>query len=293
MSEPSGNTGRLEEIIDREMDRHPHSQPLLEAFRPLFLARNRLLEDLELGEDVPFKIDEIRFQGGVPVIEQHPLLQENDPGDDLVRAIIPALQEGFPDLRGDLENFEKALSEGKVVLSEYFLRNRDGQENLLSAWAEILSIAAPRIGFVLNSAARVVLEKRAKDIAEQIQGLKWEKGYCPVCGSFPSLAVIGEKIGERWLHCSNCGHLWRFSRVICPYCEHEEQEGMDFFLIEDNPQEAAFACDSCQRYLVTLYRVSDLNDRNLDVSALGLTHLDVIMQEKNLFPMAVTDWNVL
>ncbi|OPY13399.1 MAG: formate dehydrogenase accessory protein FdhE [Syntrophus sp. PtaB.Bin138] len=292
MKDRSGSIRRFEEIIDREVERHPHNQPLLEAFRPLILTRNRLLEELELEENPPFQIDEIRFQGGVPAIEQHPLLLESDPWEDLVRSLIPAFQKGFPDLKEDLDRLEKALSEGVLALSDYFTRKRDGQQNLLSTWGGTLSIAAPRIGFILNSASRIVLEKRALKIAERIQGLKWEKGYCPICGSFPSLAVIGEKIGERRLHCSRCGHLWRFSRVVCPYCEYEGQEGMDFFLIEERPQEAAFTCDSCQRYLVTLYRVSDLHDRDLDVSALGLTHIDVIMQEKNFAPMTVTDWNV-
>jgi FdhE protein len=292
MIDNSGTIGILEEIFDREIERHPHSQPLLEAFRPLILMRNRLLDELQLEENAPIMIDEIGFQGGVPVIEQHPLLQENDPWEDLVRALIPALQEGFPDLSEDLGRFAQALSQGNFVLSEYFKRNSEGQQDLLSNWAGALSIAAPRIGFLLEQAARIVLGKRARNMAEQVQDLRWEKGYCPICGSFPSLAVIGEKIGERRLHCSNCGHLWRFSRVICPYCEHEGQEGMDFFFIEDSPQEAAFTCESCQRYLVTLYRVSDLNDRDLDVSALGLTHLDVILQGKNFVPMTVTDWNI-
>ncbi len=292
MKDESWTRERLEEILDRESDRHPSSQPLLEAFRPVILARHRLMEGLQLPETAPLTVDTLRFQGGIPVIGQIPLLREEDPWKEIVRAMIPAVREGFPDLSDDLERFDHALAEGKIALADYFTGNPDAQQDLLSTWAESLSFDGQRIVFVLNQAIRIVLEKRAREIAERIKDLTWEKGYCPICGSFPSLSVIGEKIGDRWLHCSHCNHDWRFSRVICPYCEHAGPEGMDFVLIEEKPQETAFICDQCRRYLITLHRVSDLNDRDLDVSALGLTHLDLILQEKDFLPITVTDWNV-
>lgn len=292
MKDESGTRERLEEILDRESDRHPSSQPLLEAFRPVILARHRLLESLRLAETDPRTFDTLRFQGGIPVIGQVTLLRENDPWQEIVRAMIPAVREGFPQLSDEMERFDHALAEGKIALADYFIGDPEKQQDLLSTWAESLSVPGQGIFFVLNQAARIVLEMRAREMGELINDLTWEKGYCPICGSFPSLAVIGEKIGERRLHCSRCNHAWRFSRVICPYCEHEGQEGMDFFFIEEKPQESAFVCDKCRRYLITLRRVSDLNERDLDVSALGLTHLDLILQEKEFLPITVTDWNV-
>jgi len=292
MKKESCTMERLEEIIDREIERHPASQPLLEAFRPVMLARYRLLEGLPLEETVTTEIDAIRFRGGIPVIGQVPLFREADPWQDIARGLIPAVQEGFPDLAGDMTRLDSALAEGKLALHDYFGGDEEVRQDLLATWAESVSVAEAGIVLVLNQAARIVLEKRATTIREHVKDLTWEKGYCPICGSFPSLAVIGEKIGERRLHCSRCGHDWLFSRVICPYCEREGQEEMDFFFIEDKPQESAYTCDQCQRYLITLNRVSDLNDRDLDVSALGLTHLDVILQEKNFVPMTITEWNV-
>ena len=81
--------------------------------------------------------------------------------------------------------------------------------------------------------------------------------------------------------------------MICPYCEHEAQQGMDFFYVEDRPRETASSCDQCRRYLVTLKGVSELADRDLDVTAMSLTHLDVIMQGKEFSPMVNTPWNAL
>ncbi|MDD5168111.1 MAG: formate dehydrogenase accessory protein FdhE [Syntrophales bacterium] len=281
----------LKEIMDREIQRHPHNRALLDAFRPLIIARGRMVESLRLGKAKPLIFDETRFRGGIPIIGQHPLFQADDPWEEIVRGVLPAVKEGFPELADDLGRLESVLREGKMILFDFFKAGPQEGEEIIAAWAEASSVPAPVIGFVLHQIARIVLEKRAKGLAELLNDIPWEKGYCPVCGTFPSLSVIKEKIGERLLHCSRCGHDWRFSRVICPYCAHEGQEGMNFFLVEDKAQESVYTCDRCQRYLITLSRMSDLNDRDLDVSAIGLVHLDMIMQEKNLDPMTVTGWN--
>jgi FdhE protein len=143
---------------------------------------------------------------------------------------------------------------------------------------------------MLRTAARIVLEKRSRHI--EWNGVNWEKGYCPVCGTFPTMAMIKEKISERWLHCSQCGYEWKFSRVLCPYCEYEACKEMPFFFVEDKGRECAFACDQCKRYLITLTHVGDLNITDLDISAISLTHLDIIMQDKGFQPMASCEWNV-
>jgi len=275
----------IEDIIDREIDRHPHNRNLLAAFRPLMVARRRIQEHLQLSNPAPIRLDDTRLRGGAPVIKQGRLFSEDDPFDDLAAALIPPIVEGFPDLREDLQRFSGLLRKKKISLAGYFRGSEDARRAALQFWSDTYAVPQAWMVFVLRQIARIILEKRRAVLAEQLANAGWDKGYCPVCGSFPSLAVIGEKIGERRLHCADCGHDWLFSRVICPYCGHEGQEGMNFFLIEDRPQEAAFTCDRCRRYLVTLNRVSDLNERDLDVSAMGLIHLDLIMQEKGFIPM--------
>ena len=147
------------------------------------------------------------------------------------------------------------------------------------------------ISLLLRHVTRIFLERRMQAVDEKIKGLEWKKGYCPVCGAFPTIALIEEKITRRWLHCSRCGHDWLFSRVICPCCENEAQQGMDFFYVETRVQESAFACEKCNRYLITLNRISDLHDHDLDVSAIGLAHMDVIMQGRGFVPMTACEWN--
>ena len=160
-------------------------------------------------------------------------------------------------------------------------------------WENDLKISPSNASFLMSLVARVLLERRAKEITEALGEFDWEKGYCPICGEFPSIALIEEEGGKRFLHCSSCGQDWRFTRVVCPYCEKEAQQDMDYFYVENKTQESAFVCDKCKKYLVTLYRAGRLFARDMDISAISLIHMDMIMQEKGYEPMAACAWNVL
>ena len=158
--------------------------------------------------------------------------------------------------------------------------------------AEAHRTAPAVVHLLLKYTAAVILQKRAEEIADLLKGFAWDKGYCPVCGAFPSMAVIRDKEGQRRLNCSTCAYEWRFSRVVCPFCEKEAPAGMDFFFIDDRRQDAAFSCDHCKRYLITLNRSDNLNDYDVEVASLTLIHLDMIMQDKGFQPMTDMIWNV-
>jgi FdhE protein len=160
-------------------------------------------------------------------------------------------------------------------------------------WGKNLKTSPSNASFLMSLVSRVALEQRAKEITAALGAFDWEKGCCPICGSFPSIALIEEEGGKRFLHCSSCGQDWRFTRVSCPYCEKEELKGMDYFYIENKTQESAFVCDKCKKYLVTIYRAGKVFARDMDISAISLIHMDIIMQGKGYEPMTACVWNVL
>jgi FdhE protein len=281
---------KIEKLMDDVIEKNPHSKNIVNAFRPVMMERIRVVEGLALKNADTLKVDRRKFKAGVPVARQVVLFHPDDPWEDIAISMIPAIRQGFPGLMDDLEKLEASIKKGQVVLYDYFKSYPDNGENIINRWSSELNIGVPAIFFLIKSTTRIVLEKKAEKM--DWKGIDWTKGYCPICGSFPSIAMIKEKIAERWLHCSHCGYEWKFSRVICPYCEHEGYKEMPFFFVQDNDKECAYACDKCKRYLITLTRVSDLNIRDLDISAVSLTHLDIIMQDKGFQPMAVCEWNV-
>ena len=280
----------IEQLMDDAIEKNPHCKDILNAFRPVIVERYLLVDKLELRNADSLKIDRRKFKAGVPVIRQTTFFQYDDAWEEIALSLIPAMKQGFPVLQDDLERLEVSVKNRNISIYDYFKSYPADGDTIVTGWASEFNITAAAVALLLRSMTRIILEKRSQHI--EWKGSNWEKGYCPVCGTFPSIAMIKEKIAERWLHCSQCGYEWKFSRVICPYCEDEAYKEMPFFFVENKDKECAYACDKCRRYLITLNRMSDLIFRDLDISAISLTHLDVIMQEKGYQPMATCEWNV-
>jgi len=283
----------MDQIIDRAIEQNPHSSNLLKAFGPI-LTRQRLLSASILIPKMDYSsIDKEKLRAGVSLIQQMSLFSPDDPLNEIALSMTSAVKEGMPKLSVEMDRLSELIQKGKLRLAEYFEEKSGGENKTAEHWGDDLKVSPSNASFLLSLTARVLLEHRAREATKALGGFTWEKGYCPVCGEFPSIALIEEEGGKRFLHCSSCGRDWRFTRVVCPYCEKEAQQEMDYFYNENKTQESAFVCGQCNKYLVTLYRAGRLHARDMDISAISLVHLDMIMQEKGYEPMVTCAWNVL
>ena len=78
-------------IIDRELERHPHNCALIEAFRPVLMARKDLLQRMRFREMDSFTCDEARFRGGVSVLGQCNLFHQDDPWTEMATDLFSGL----------------------------------------------------------------------------------------------------------------------------------------------------------------------------------------------------------
>jgi FdhE protein len=182
------------------------------------------------------------------------------------------------------------IANGRVDVYDYFRSAEAPDEKKIRDWAENIPMGPEALGFFINITTGIILTKRAREAAETIAPLSWHKGYCPVCGGFPMLAVTKEN-GQKWLHCAQCSHEWKFPRLKCPYCEHENPKETNFFFVDSDKENKAFACDKCRKYLITINRPMELESIDPTITAIGLTHLDLLLQDKGFAPMAVCPWN--
>jgi len=280
----------IEQLMDNIIEKNPHCKDIINAFRPVILERCHLVDKLALQNTDAPEIDKRKFKRGVALVRQTMLLRPDDPWEEIAHSLIPAVKQGFPALHQDLDRLEELLKNGNIHIYDYFKSYPDG-DTIVAAWASEFNIGTAALALLLRTITRIILEKRSQQI--EWKWGNWEKGYCPVCGTFPSIAMIKEKIAERWLHCSQCGYEWKFSRVLCPFCEDQAYREMPFFFVENKEKECAYACEKCKRYLITLNGISDLTIRDLDISAISLAHLDIIMQGKGYEPMVICEWNAI
>jgi FdhE protein len=282
----------IKHIIERAVEQNPQSGEILKAFEPIIVRQRQLAAKSSFQMlDCSF-IDKEKLKAGVPVSRQINLFLPEDSLKEIAISLASAVKEGMPQLTENIDQISGLIKEGKINPKDYFNVAPDGENKATDEW-ERLKISPSNASFLMSLVSRVALEQRAKEITAALGEFDWEKGYCPICGSFPSIALIEEEGGKRFLHCSSCGHDWRFTRVFCPYCENDAKQGMDYFYIEKKTQESAFVCDKCKKYLVTLYRAGSLFARDMDIAAISLIHMDMIMQEKGYTPMSICVWNLL
>jgi FdhE protein len=291
----SGNTETsvMNQILDRAIEQNPHSKELLKAFGPIIARQRQLVNSINLPKLDYSSIDKVKLRAGVSVIEQINLFAPDDPLTEIALSLTEAVKEALPKLAGELDRLSDLIQKDKLCLADYFATQPGDENKTMARWGNDLKISPSNMSFLLSLIERVLLERRAREATAALGEFAWEKGYCPVCGEFPSIALIEEDGGKRFLYCSSCGQEWRYTRVICPYCEKEAPKEMDYFYVENKTQESAFVCDQCKKYLVTLYRAGRLHVRDMDISAIALVHMDMIMQDKGYEPMTACPWNIL
>ncbi|KIE17912.1 hypothetical protein DS62_09250 [Smithella sp. SC_K08D17] len=289
----TNESSEIKNIIDRALQQNPQNREIIKAFEPIIIMQRQLAAQSSSQSLDCSLIDKEKLRAGVPVSRQINLFLPEDSLKEITLAMASAVKEGMPQLTENIDKISGLIQENKITPADYFKALTDDKNKAADDWIKDLKTSPSNASFLMSLVIRVVLERRAKEITAVLGAFDWEKGYCPICGEFPSIALIEEEGGKRFLHCSSCGQDWRFTRVSCPYCEKEELQGMDYFYVENKTQESAFICDKCKKYLITLYRAGKVFARDMDISAISLIHMDMIMQGKGYEPMAICAWNVL
>jgi FdhE protein len=277
----------LKEEIEKVLAEIPHIANLLKAFAPLLLERSRWLQEVQSYKKI-FPVDAVQYLEGVPLIRQCRLFLQEDPWKSAGLSVAEAISKGFPQLSGEMAAISGQVADGTFAIST--LVNSPDPFDDIAVPTQELGASVAGLQFFLRFLTRFILSKRSQDMATELNALSWKKGYCPVCGSFPHLAIIGDK-GQKWLQCSNCSHEWQFPRLTCPYCNHEDPENTNIMYVEGKKEDSAFICSKCKRYLLTAHRADTLRRGRSDLISISLSHLDIILQGKGLRPMIECEWN--
>jgi hypothetical protein len=161
------------------------------------------------------------------------------------------------------------LKEGEVVLREK-LEDMEGVNPEIVMFVLFNSLK----GSFLQAATRFV----------HFDTSEWEHGRCPVCGGEAVAAyTIGEG-GKRHLICHRCETHWRFRRLTCPYCGHENPKDSGYIYSEEPEYRAMTSnlCGECRSYIKS-WRVEsdDLDDLHPEVEDLKTPGFDRAVEVEN------------
>jgi FdhE protein len=116
------------------------------------------------------------------------------------------------------------------------------------------------------------------------QGIHWEQGFCPTCGSWPLLGEFRGLEQRRFLRCGLCATAWEFPRLLCPFCGERDHQQLGYLHAEgEEASRRASTCDSCRGYVKMVATLTPLSEAALLVADLATLHLDLAAAERGYF----------
>ncbi len=283
--------------------KRPQLEGIVKPFAALFIEKSRLAGDLA-NQLAPLPFDSIgkRLDEGVPILSGVSFSFLKPALDYAFNALAPAVKAWFPALLSSLDHIENERRRGALDLSrlaeEYVAAGLDG----LKGTGPGSEVDRHCLGFMVQLALSAVLQAVAPRLATQAEAIRWDRGYCPLCGSLPFISYLSKPQsapseflvgggGQRYLHCAVCGHDWHVRRHLCAACETDDSDQHLYFNVADAVGERVDICPRCSHYLPCIDLRETDAPPHLDTMAVGLAHLDMLAQEKGFHPMVRTPWN--
>ncbi len=293
----------IQRLVVLILTKRPQLEGVVKPFAALFIAKARLACDLKETFD-RIQLDAIgkRLSEGVPILSGISFGFLKPALDYSLTALVPTVKACFPAIVPVLERIENEQRHGALDLShlaEEYLRG--GLKGFREA-APATELDRQGLGFVIQLTLSAVLQSLAPSLANRAAGIRWDRGYCPICGSLPFISYLSQPPntpseflvgggGQRYLHCALCGHDWHVRRQLCAACEKDYSDQHMYFNMAEAAGERIDICPHCAHYLPCIdLREAELAP-HLDTMAVGLAHLDMLAQEKGFTPMVRTPWN--
>ncbi len=142
-------------------------------------------------------------------------------------------------------------------------------DSSLDAFATVAQVAAMPL---LTGAAQTLDAREASE---------WQRGYCPVCGAWPSLAEIRGIERERRLRCGCCGGDWPLPLLHCAFCDELDHGKLGALQPEGDEQlRRVETCETCRGYLKAVTTYAPLALRTLVLLDLTTVPLDFVAQDR-------------
>jgi FdhE protein len=148
---------------------------------------------------------------------------------------------------------------------------------------DTFGVVAQVAAMPLLMGAALALESRAASA--------WQRGYCPVCGAWPSLTELRGIERERRLRCGCCGADWPLPLLHCAFCDELDHGKLGALQPEGEEQLRRIeTCETCHGYLKSATSYGALSIRTLVLLDLTTIPLDLVAQDRGYARPARPGW---
>jgi FdhE protein len=260
----------------------PSHKEILDFYKYIIREQHKIkplikVKRIDINEETAKK----QMREGFPLMDKKDMKLDMDSASTLFKKICRGLQRKDVRIAVEAKKISQALRKKEVDLEELFMRVLDSDTGYIDFIANKTGVHKWLLNFLAESSIKPSLEAYAEMLKGYVDQQSWLKGYCPVCGSQPERAELRMDVGERFLECSSCSYMWRFKRVVCPFCGNDDSKKLRFFNTDtDGKAYRVDVCEECKKYIKTI----DLREVQEDVvpiiEDIGTLHLDIIAEKE-------------
>ena len=220
---------------------------------------------------------ELLAKEGFSLIPKEEFPLDIEASDKLFRDLCQIGKEANPHMAEQVKKIKKAIDEKKVDLKK--LLKKGVKEQRIEQKADELGLDKKVFLFLVQSSIKPSVEAGMEQLRGELDPETWLKGYCPVCGSLPSLSLLKEEVGKRYLLCSYCDYQWRVDRLFCPFCNNKDQGSLHYFYGEEEETHRIDLCDKCHQYIKTV-DLRKMEESDPFLEDLATPHLNILAKQK-------------
>jgi FdhE protein len=269
---------KLRERIQRIKKKRPGYGEVLDFYQKVKEAQDRAKASLKID---PIKLKkkwkELLAKEGFSLIQKEDFPLDIESSAKLFETLRQIGKDANPHMAEQAGKIREALDDKKIDLKK--LLKKGVKEQRIEQMADESGLDKKVFSFLIRNSIKPSIEAGMEQLQSEVDLETWLKGYCPVCGSLPSLSLLKEEVGKRRLLCSFCSYQWRIDRIFCPFCGNKDHESLHYLFAEEEEAYRIDLCEKCHQYIKTIdFRKIEESDPVLE--DLGTLHLDILAHQK-------------
>ena len=268
----------LKKRIEQIKNKRPGYGEILDFYQKVKEAQDKVKTSLKI-DPIYLKEDwkELLAKEGFSLLQKQDFPIDVKASVALFETLCKIAKVANPHMAGQVRIIKEVIDNKRIDLKK-LLKEGVGEQKIEKI-ADESGLDKKVFSFLIQNSAKPSIEAGMEQLRGELDPETWLKGYCPMCGSLPSLSLLKEEVGKRYLFCSHCGYQWRIDRLFCPFCENNDQESLHYFYGEGEETHRIDFCDKCHQYIKTIdYR--NLQESDPVLEDLATLHLDILAIQK-------------